>query len=69
MTHRAYVGPDVEPDSRAKVSRCGMCATLVRFWPDQNVWRHVIVDIDHAPEPLDPDGLSEAELRGLWGDR
>lgn len=50
----------------AQTALCRHCATLVRFWPALNVWRHVSLDQgrDHAPEPM-----PEGEARAYWGNR
>lgn len=50
----------------ARTTLCRHCATLIRFWPELNVWRHVVLaqGRDHAPEPM-----PEGEARAMWGDR
>lgn len=53
---------------------CGSCARLIRFWPLEDVWRHVALGADHAPElrystERDSAIVTEAELRLLDGNR
>jgi len=56
---------------------CGVCATLIRYWPNDQCWRHAIVGMPHAPEPLADEGRArravapetELELHAKDGNR
>jgi hypothetical protein len=47
---------------------CGSCATLIRFHPGENVWRHAILGLDHAPEPFGAAFAASSRARRIADD-
>lgn len=65
MTEPSGLAPVVDPEPLAETALCRHCAELIRYWPAQFVWRHVVARAhDHEPLPM-----TESEARAMWGDR
>jgi hypothetical protein len=64
MTEPTGIAPSPERTTPAAQSTigetrlCGSCATLIRYHPTEQVWRHAALGFDHAPE-----------LAGSWAPR
>lgn len=66
VTGPSGVAPTIEAPGVDQTALCRHCCTLIRYWPDEFVWRHVVVDLstDHPPEPM-----PESEARLMDGNR